>query len=624
MIGLSRKFKIMDDSGDGELQFVEFKKAMNEMDFSLNDKDLHRIFDHFDADASRTISYEEFIQGVRDPLTPNRLDLINMAFKVIDKDGSGVIEAAEVASCYDASKHPEVMSGRKTEQAVLSDFLSTFDVGGVVDGCVTLQEFTNYYHNISASIFNEEYFELMIRNAWHISGGKGAAANSANKRVLVTDSQGKQSVVEIKNDLGVNADDKDEMIKRLRAQGVDVAGIDIKGGAGDEDDDNTNALNPDYRADSPASVIGVNYGKGQGASVLKTQSQITFAGGTPEDDVDYRKKMGLSKRSNNSEVGLRDARNSNLGADFVEKAQEAPVRYEPSGAAGAGARGGGGGGNLGVLCNKGNIDDILAKLKVELVNRGARGMSGIARKFRIIDDDNSKSIDSDEFAKAMKECNLTLTNGELLQLFKYFDQDGNGSIGYEEFLEGVRGEPNERRVDLIMLAFGVLDKDGSGIIEPSDLVGVYDPSKHPDVLTGKKTPDEVLAEFLDTFDVGGEKDGLVTKKEFVNYYKNVSASIDMDDYFELMIRNAWHIPGGNGWCENSANTRVSVTMKDGSTTIVEIENDLGLRAGDKKEAMLRLRKQGLNPQSVAFFDGVEDVEPVKALNMTWVSTFTLG
>ena len=47
----------------------------------------------------------------------------------------------------------------------------------------------------------------------------------------------------------------------------------------------------------------------------------------------------------------------------------------------------------------------------------------------------------------------------------------------------------------------------------------------------------VSSQFLDTFDAG-EKDGKVTPDEFVRYYGNVSASIDDDDYFELMIRNA--------------------------------------------------------------------------------------
>jgi hypothetical protein len=55
---------------------------------------------------------------------------------------------------------------------VLREFLDTFDVGGVRDGCVTEEEFMNYYTNIGASIDNDAYFELMMRNAWHISGGE--------------------------------------------------------------------------------------------------------------------------------------------------------------------------------------------------------------------------------------------------------------------------------------------------------------------------------------------------------------------------------------------------------------------------------------------------------------------
>ena len=47
------------------------------------------------------------------------------------------------------------------------------------------------------------------------------------RRVLVTHSDGSQSVEEITHDLGVKADDKDEMVKRLKAQGIDVSGVSI-------------------------------------------------------------------------------------------------------------------------------------------------------------------------------------------------------------------------------------------------------------------------------------------------------------------------------------------------------------------------------------------------------------
>ena len=77
------------------------------------------------------------------------------------------------------------------------------------------------------------------------------------------------------------------------------------------------------------------------------------------------------------------------------------------------------------------------------------------------------------------------------------------------------------------------------------------------------TPTQVLNDFLETFEVGGVVDGKVTFDEFTNYYNRVSSSIDNDDYFELMMRNAWHISGGEGWCANSSNRRVLATMADG-------------------------------------------------------------
>jgi len=43
-----------------------------------------------------------------------------------------------------------------------------------------------------------------------------------------------------------------------------------------------------------------------------------------------------------------------------------------------------------------------------------------------------------------------------------------------------------------------------------------------------------------------KKDGIVTLEEFEDYYKDISASIDSDDYFELVIRKAWKIAGGEG------------------------------------------------------------------------------
>eukprot|EP00966_Prymnesium_polylepis_P261791 6047371-Prymnesium_polylepis.1 len=60
----------------------------------------------------------------------------------------------------------------------------------------------------------------MMRNTWHIAGGAGAAANTANTRVLVTRLNGTKTVECIEDDLGLNMRDHAAVLKRLKAQGI--------------------------------------------------------------------------------------------------------------------------------------------------------------------------------------------------------------------------------------------------------------------------------------------------------------------------------------------------------------------------------------------------------------------
>lgn len=62
------------------------------------------------------------------------------------------------------------------------------------------------------------------------------------------------------------------------------------------------------------------------------------------------------------------------------------------------------------------------------------------------------------------------------------------------------GEMNDRRRGLVMKAFKKIDKDGSGELDTSDIKQSYNAKKHPDVLAKKRTEDEILLEFLDTFE----------------------------------------------------------------------------------------------------------------------------
>ncbi|KAE9004907.1 hypothetical protein PR002_g16922 [Phytophthora rubi] len=244
-------------------------------------------------------------------------------------------------------------------------------------------------------------------------------------------------------------------------------------------------------------------------------------------------------------------------------------------------------------------------LRDSLYEHGAKGIRGLGRKFRIIDDDGNRSLSLDEFGKAVKEHALELSEKEVEELFHFIDANSSGGVDFDEFLLAVRGELNERRTQLVLAAFKILDADGSGVVDLNDIKAKYSAKEHPDVLQGRKTEDEVLREFLDTFD-GGEKDGKVHPSEFVRYYANVSASIDDDDYFELVIRNAWHISGGEGWSANTTCRRVLVKHADGSHTIEEVKDDIGIAAGNVEAIRANLQAQGIDDiQSVSTTGSVQ-------------------
>jgi calcyphosin len=145
-------------------------------------------------------------------------------------------------------------------------------------------------------------------------------------------------------------------------------------------------------------------------------------------------------------------------------------------------------------------EELLEYVRAKVVARGARGINGLRRVFKIMDDDGSRSLDRGEFAKAMQDYRITSDPTEVQRIFTFFDRDGSNTIDYDEFLRTVVGEMSDRRRALVLQAFRLFDRDGSGTVGLEDLKGRYNASQHPDVKTGRKTEEDVLYEFLDTFE----------------------------------------------------------------------------------------------------------------------------
>ena len=79
------------------------------------------------------------------------------------------------------------------------------------------------------SIDDDDYFELMIRNAWHISGGEELVRQLVLPGGCSSHADGTQTVEEVMNDIGMKADDKAAMKANIEAQGISVSNIETAG-----------------------------------------------------------------------------------------------------------------------------------------------------------------------------------------------------------------------------------------------------------------------------------------------------------------------------------------------------------------------------------------------------------
>lgn len=96
---------------------------------------------------------------------------------------------------------------------------------------------------------------------------------------------------------------------------------------------------------------------------------------------------------------------------------------------------------------------LLEAFRKKVTQRGAKGIIGLGRLFRIMDDDGSRTLSRAEFEKACRDFKTDMSSEDVGNLFHAFDHNRDGSINYEEFIRVIRGEMSEYRLKLVLKAF---------------------------------------------------------------------------------------------------------------------------------------------------------------------------
>lgn len=99
--------------------------------------DLQNLMKFYDIDGDGNICYEEFLRGLRyllhynindrEELTDRKKKMVEKAFNILDKDGSGLINIKDIIQVYDVSKNKEFIEGKKSRDQILMEFLNNFD-----------------------------------------------------------------------------------------------------------------------------------------------------------------------------------------------------------------------------------------------------------------------------------------------------------------------------------------------------------------------------------------------------------------------------------------------------------------------------------------------------------------
>ena len=490
VLTLARQFKVMDENGNKTLDFGEFCRSINGAGLDIPDDVLQELFNDFDYDGSGFISYDEFMVKLLGNLNSRREAVVRAAFNKLDLDKSGVVDLSEVKSFYNTKNNPQVLNGEINEEQLYAHFIETFGnhhnlYSGIRDKRVTWKEFLDYYRFMSFNVQDDDLFEAILVAAWKLENTGEYIQSQRNEDIK------KQKKLE------QALEGKQESLRGRKNE------TSVRGGGAPFGVD---------REPTDYSTSNINN---------NNENNTRLRSGKKRDIKD---NLSGNKNDNYNNI-------NNYNNDYNYRK---PYQYQTQ--------------------NQKNIsqsdgEDALNILKDTIRQRGSRGILGMRRCFMIYDEDNTRVLTFDNFNKYVSSFLIPLTRNQASALFKLYDRQNSGEINYDSLVNDLMGKFSESRRNIVNTAFNKLDKGRKGVLNMNVIRGGFNPSGHPDVIAGKKTEQEVLAEFLDNFDYHfnllnqgkNPDDEEITNQEFIDFYKYISVGIEDDSFFNKMISGIWGV-----------------------------------------------------------------------------------
>lgn len=180
-------------------------------------------------------------------------------------------------------------------------------------------------------------------------------------------------------------------------------------------------------------------------------------------------------------------------------------------------------GNTGIMGQQGS--QLLSEIE-QTSNFNTKEIQRLKKRFMKLDRDGSGSIDKDEFLQIPQIANNPLA----LRLIAIFDEDGGGTVDFQEFVAGLSAFSNQgSREEKLRFAFKVYDMDRDGLISNGELFLVLK------MMVGNNLKDQQLQQIVDKtiMEADTNGDGKLDFEEFQAMVANtdVAKQLTLEDLF---------------------------------------------------------------------------------------------
>ena len=527
------------------LSISKLNLILKESNLNFTPKELQNLFCIIDFNDTGYISLNKFLKVIKGNLNEYRKAiLINIFNTQIDIHKNGNISIYYFKKIYNPKNHPDVLSKKMNENEAMTQFTYTFDIFCKLYKILrdlNCSQFIKYYEGISPSISDDIYFKDIINKVWtrstdfddtyfprinnqNINFNLEKKINRSISTPLMSFNNSKM------NTLGNSLNNKNYNFNYNYKNNNNQLNILNSNYIKYQRNTLNNSMNSKICIQKVNLTPISNYPKNTPSLTLNDIQNNNMY------NYKYKQKNNFNQFNNNylnksaninslphNNIISHNINNNNITNVGINKQEKDKYNYSKI---------------------------ILDSLRNILIRRGNKSIFYLQRMLTNCDSGHTGVVSLSQLNNIVRAYNFNIYFYDIKLLFELFDKNKVGIIQYDNLIKAIVGNMNEKRKSLIIKVYENLNKDLYGYINIKEIKKKYNCYKHPAVIMGNKTHEEVYGDFLECIEIYKEyihnynnkyNSDLISLNELLEFFDEISMYIIDDKDFEVLINGCWNL-----------------------------------------------------------------------------------